>query len=219
MLKRVLEPEVMDTEQDASEYDAIDNDDVNHTFVTEALSLCPNPKRVIDLGTGPGQIPVRLAQLLPQATIVGIDLAERMLELARLKLAEARVDDRVSVIKRDVKATGFDPGSFDLVICNSLVHHMPDPVPLLREIARLARPDAALLVKDLLRPESELALERLLEVYAKHDSVYQRSMFAASLRAALTMEEVEAACAAAGLRDVRIERSSDRHYCVTRARG
>lgn len=217
MLQRVLEPEVMDTEQDAAEYDAIDHAEVNRSFVAEALSLCPNPRRVLDLGTGPAHIPIELVRLAPQAHVVGVDLAEQMLALARRNVTAADLRERIQLEQRDVKHTGFEPGTFDLIVCNSLVHHMPDPVALLREVARLAASSVALLIKDLLRPDTEAAVARLVELHAQYDSPYQQHLFAESLRAALTLEEAEAACAAAGLADVQIQRTSDRHYSITRS--
>jgi ubiquinone/menaquinone biosynthesis C-methylase UbiE len=219
MLLRVLEPEVMDTEQDASEYDAIDNADVNREFALQALSVCPGAQTVLDLGTGTAQIPIQLALLNPELDITAVDLAQQMLVLAKRNLAAAGVSDRVRLEVRDVKTTGFAKGHFDLVICNSVIHHLPDPVPLFREIARLLGPETGLLVKDLARPESERQLADLVNTYAGSGTPYQQKLFSESLRAALTVPEVEVACNNAGLGPVSVTRVSDRHYCITRRNG
>lgn len=216
MLLRTLEPEVMDTEQDAHEYDAIDNSAVNREFALQALDVCPHAQRVLDLGTGTAQIPIQLALLNPALDITAVDLARQMLVLAKRNLAAAGVTDQVRLELRDVKATGFAQGQFDLVMCNSVVHHLPDPVPLLREVARLLGPSTSLLIKDLARPDTESQLADLVNTYAGSDTPYQRKLFAESLRAALTIAEVEVACSRAGLGPVEIARVSDRHYCITR---
>ncbi|MBC8120702.1 MAG: SAM-dependent methyltransferase, partial [Gemmatimonadaceae bacterium] len=53
MLERVLEPEVMDTLQDAQEYDRMDHSEVNRAFVRDLLALAPPLGVWLDLGTGP----------------------------------------------------------------------------------------------------------------------------------------------------------------------
>jgi ubiquinone/menaquinone biosynthesis C-methylase UbiE len=216
MLLRVLEPEVMDSERDALEYDGIDNEEVNREFATRALDTCPTARTAIDLGTGPAHIPILLAQMAPQLHVTAVDLAEHMLALARRKIHSAGAQDRITLLARDAKATGLESGSFDLVMCNSLVHHLADPLLLLREAHRLTAPGGGLLVKDLLRPSTEDELQALVGRYAANDTNYQRKLFSESLRAALTLDEVERACRQAGLTDVCIERTSDRHYCVSR---
>ena len=216
MLLRVLEPEVMDSERDALEYDGIDNDEVNREFAARALATCPTARTAIDLGTGPAHIPILLTHMAPQLHVTAIDLAEHMLALARRKIHTAGAQNRITLLARDAKATGLESGSFDLVMCNSLVHHLADPLLVLREARRLMAPRGGLLVKDLLRPSAEDELQALVQRYAANDTDYQRKLFSESLRAALTLDEVEQICCQAGLTDVCVERTSDRHYCVSR---
>lgn len=206
----------MDTEQDAAEYDAIDHSEVNREFARHALALCPHARRALDLGTGTALIAIQMAQLQPHLEITAIDLAEHMLTLAQRNLVAHGLSNRVRLEVGDVKATRYESGQFDLVVCNSVVHHLPDPVPLFREIARLLGPTTSLLVKDLLRPNDELELTNLVELHAASDTPYQRKLFADSLRAALTLDEVVVACEQAGLAPVDVARVSDRHYTITR---
>jgi len=216
MLHRVLEPEVMDSEQDAQEYAGIDNRAGNHEFAMRAHDLCPEALLVIDLGTGPAHIPIEFARLAPNARIVAVDLAEHMLHLARREISQAELTSRIELRSADVKATGLSASSFDLVLSNSVVHHLPEPVLLFREVVRLVAPTGGLLVRDLLRPASHGELTEIVERYAANDTPYQRRLFGESLHAALTLEEVEEACREAGLDDVTVERTSDRHFCAWR---
>lgn len=215
MLQRTLEPEVMDTEQDAAEYAAIGNGAVNELFVTHALSLAPRQGRALDLGTGPGDIAILLAER-SALEVVGLDLAESMLALARARAQRSSAAGRLSFVRDDGKGSQFLPGSFELVISNSVAHHVPEPVDLFREVGRLARPGAALLLKDLLRPASEAELTALVERYAADDTPYQRELFRCSLHAALTLTEVQRCCREAGLHDVAVAQVSDRHWVVER---
>ena len=216
MLERVLEQEVMDSEIDASEYAAFDNRTVNAEFVARALELAPASGLVLDVGTGPGDIPILLAERAPRLRIVAIDLAEHMLALARANVAKAGLTDRIEIECRDVKATGFSEGRFDLVICNSLVHHIPDPEQLFRELRRVARPGAGLFIKDLHRPASTSELRALVDKYAAGCTPYQTQTFLDSLHAALTVDEVTAMLRGLGWDDVQARRCSDRHWCIER---
>jgi ubiquinone/menaquinone biosynthesis C-methylase UbiE len=216
MLERVLEQEVMDSEQDAHEYEAFDNSAVNAEFVGSALELAPVAGTVLDMGTGPGDIAILLAQRAPRLRVVAIDLGEHMLAAARANVHRAGLSDRIEILRADVKSTGLASSSFDMVISNSLVHHIPEPELFFAEMKRLARPGAAFFIKDLHRPATETEHQHLVDTYAKGCTAYQRQTFADSLRAGLVVSEVQAICARLDLPGLDICRSSDRHWCAAR---
>src|SRR5436305_1072198 len=83
MLPRVLEPEVMDSPEEARDYDAMDHSHVNRVFVTDFLAVWRGRGPVLDVGTGTAQIPIELCRQTDAATVVGIDLAEHMLAVGR----------------------------------------------------------------------------------------------------------------------------------------
>ncbi len=218
MLQRVLEPEVMDTAEDAREYDAMDFADANGRFVSDASSLLRGlaSPAVLDLGTGPGDIPIELKRRVPGARVVAVDLADSMLEVARAKVAAAGFEGSIELVRADVKATGLPAASFDLVLSNSTAHHLPDPLALFREVARLIRPGGAFLLRDLFRPPTMDAARAVVERVSPSDSPRQKQLFLDSLCAALTLEEVRAMAAEAGLETARVELVSDRHWTVER---
>jgi 2-polyprenyl-3-methyl-5-hydroxy-6-metoxy-1,4-benzoquinol methylase len=217
MLERILEQEVMDTEQDAREYAAFDNSAVNDEFVARALELAPRSGTVLDIGTGPGAISILLARQNPHWQILAIDLGTHMLELARANVVEAGLGAQVQVACVDAKATGLPPGSFDMIVCNSLVHHIPEPEGLFREVQRLARAGAGLFIKDLHRPSSRAELDGLVATYASGCTEYQRRTFLDSLHASLTVSEIQSICTRLGFAGVQVRRCSDRHWCLERA--
>jgi ubiquinone/menaquinone biosynthesis C-methylase UbiE len=216
MLERVLEPEVMESAEDAAAYDAIDNTSINEEFVAHALRLAPTAGSVLDAGAGPGDIAIRLARRRPELRVIAIDLAEPMLALARRRVLRAGLAGRVELVRADAKATGWPDGGFDMIVSNSLVHHIPEPRVFFAEMKRVARPDAALLIKDLHRPRTEAELRRIVETYAVACTPEQRHLFADSLRAAITAEEVIEICAQLDFTDITVRRTSDRHWCVER---
>jgi hypothetical protein len=79
----------------------------------------------------------------------------------------------------------------------------------------LLAPGAVLFVRDLFRPFDDDAVAALVRTHAADDSPPQRALFEASLRAALTLDEIRACAHAAGLGDASIETTSDRHWTLS----
>lgn len=215
-MERILEPEVMDTAEEAADYDAMDFTEVNTAFVEAVAALGVRSGRLLDVGTGPARIPILLAERLPDVRIVAVDLSAEMLKLAARHVAAAGLEARIELRLTDAKRLPFPAASFDAVISNSIVHHIPDPVLALREMARVARPGAALFIRDLLRPETPEAADALVARYAAGDSPRQQKLFRDSLGAALTLEEIAAAAREAGLEGVVVTQTSDRHWTLAR---
>ena len=190
MLPRVLEPEVMDTAEEARDYDAMDHAAVNRVFVEDFLAFWDGGVPLLDVGTGSAQIPVELCRLSARACVEAVDLAERMLELARLNVGRAGFADRIRVEKADAKRLPYPDGHFGAVISNSIIHHIPEPFACLAEMHRVCSPNGVLFVRDLLRPNDEATLRHLVETYAAGANEHQRQMFGDSLHAALTLAEV-----------------------------
>lgn len=217
MLERILEPEIMDSLEDAAEYEAIDNAKVNAEFVrffTAEVGF--NGGRVLDLGTGPADIAIAIAEASSEAQVTGLDLGSFMMKAARRRVAASPARDRITLVEADAKATGFASESFDFIICNSLVHHIPDPRQLFAEVVRLLAPGGGLFLKDLRRPASLAELRALVATYAANDTPYQRELFHNSLHAALLPEEVAEVARSAGLLDAVLTTPSDRHWQLVR---
>jgi ubiquinone/menaquinone biosynthesis C-methylase UbiE len=214
----------MDDAQEASDYDAMDHTEVNARFCDDLFVLGPLG-RVLDVGTGTALIPIELCRRTRDVDVVAIDLACSMLAIAQRNVERAALGARVHLEMGDAKATRWEDHAFDTVISNSLVHHMPDPGRLLREMHRLARAGGSLFVRDLVRPESAEQVRLLVETYAPvqpsaspaGDAMHarQRRLFEASLHAALTLDEVVALVAPVGVPSEAVRRTSDRHWTLS----
>src|SRR5437762_3146368 len=112
MLKRVLEPEVMDTPEEARDYDSMDHAAVNQSFAAEFLAVWDGENPILDVGTGTAQIPIEICRHSPAAAIVAIDLAEHMLDLARRNVANANLRDRIRIDQADAKGFVYPDASF-----------------------------------------------------------------------------------------------------------
>jgi SAM-dependent methyltransferase len=93
------------------------------------------PRRVLEVGPGPGELSARIAAELG-AQVVAVDVSERMVELARERGVDARVGD--------VQALPFEDGSFDLVVAAWMLYHVPDLDLGLAEIVRVLEPGGRL---------------------------------------------------------------------------
>jgi ubiquinone/menaquinone biosynthesis C-methylase UbiE len=214
MIPRVLEPEAMDTAEDAAEYDAMDHSAVNARFVADFLAS-HGPCRggtILDVGTGTARIPLELCRVDPKAMVRAVDLAEHMLALGRKNVQEAGLADRIRLEQMDAKGFSYPDRTFEAVISNSIVHHIPEPAAALAEMARLVAPGGTLFCRDLARPERDEHLEQLVRMYAGGESASARALFAASLHAALTLDEVRAIVSSIGLSADDVSLTSDRHW-------
>ena len=212
-MERTPEAEVMDTEQEAADYDAMDNSGPNRAFIERLVSLGVHG-RALDIGTGPGHIPLMLVERLSDVTVVGIDLSRHMLRLAMEHRARSAHAARLEFQLADAKALSFDTASFDAVFSNTILHHVADPRRYLAEAWRVLRPGGTFLIRDLFRPPTpERALE-LVRTHAGGASAAQQELLRASLHAALEPEELRGMAREAGLSDVKLSIDSDRHMSL-----
>ena len=212
MLPRVLEAEVMDTPEEARDYDAMDHSVVNAVFVDDFLRHWDGRSPVLDVGTGTAQIPIELARRCPSVRIVAVDLAEQMLVLARHNVSRVQLQECIRLERVDAKNMPYADGTFAAVMSNSIIHHLPEPERGFSEMHRVCQRGGLLFVRDLLRPSSQEALQALVELYAAGANEHQRAMFAASLHAALTIPEVQACVAKLGYPPETVQQTSDRHW-------
>jgi ubiquinone/menaquinone biosynthesis C-methylase UbiE len=215
-LARVLEPEVMDTPEEARAYDAMDHGEVNARFCSDLLALSPPPdlSATLDVGTGTALIPIELCRRARNARVVGVDLADSMLSVARKNVERAAVSGMISIERSDARTLRFGNGALSCVVSNSIVHHIPEPLPVLREMLRVLAPRGWLFVRDLLRPATDADVHALVATYAATETPVQRALFEASLRAALSADEVRALTTAAGMPASSVTITSDRHWTV-----
>lgn len=214
MLPRVLEPEAMDTPDEAREYDAMDHSTVNTRFVSDFLQA-HGPCRggeILDVGTGTAQIPIVLCRADAKARVLGIDLAEHMLARGETNIVAAALWERIRLNRADAKALRLPSGSFEAVISNTILHHIPDPSPAIVEMVRLVAPGGTLMIRDLVRPNDLRTLDLLVDTYAGSEPDVARAMFGASLHAAFTLDEIREIVRTLGLPDAGVSLTSDRHW-------
>ena len=206
-LPRRPEPEAMGDAAEVAAYasaaaqafiDAIDD-----TLVEQVLSLGPPRGRLLDVGTGPGGIPLKIARRCPQLQVVGVDYAENMVRTARQAAHAQGLAGQVRFFVADANQLCFPDACFDFVLSNSVLHHLSQPVALLKEMARVAKPEGVVLLRDLRRP-SRLAFPLHVRWYGRYYSGLMYKLFRDSVRASYTGEELTELLRQAALPEARV---------------
>jgi ubiquinone/menaquinone biosynthesis C-methylase UbiE len=111
-----------------------------HNAVAEEVTATLTTGRILDVGTGPGYLPVALALRAPRLAIDGIDLSPAMVTIARNNTAKSGVGDRVTFQCANAADLPFADNSFDLVLSTLSLHHWSQPLECLTEIHRVLKP-------------------------------------------------------------------------------
>lgn len=118
---------------------------VNRTFIKWFEYIAKNVKDrqisgvILDIGTGPGRLPIEITKQVPNVKVIGIDLSKDMVRIARKNADKEGLTNRVGFKMGSAYDTGFEDGSIDLVISTGVVHHLKEPVNAFNEIYRILR--------------------------------------------------------------------------------
>lgn len=207
----------MELPQEAAAYAKADFHDVNKAFVERLLQLAKTDQQAqaVDLGTGPAEIPILVAQARPAWRITAVDAGPIMLEHAKAAVkAAGGLGGRVELRQCDATDTQLPVASFDVVFSNSLLHHVSDPLKLWQEVARIAKPGAVVLLRDLARPRTTTYAREIVHRYATTASRLLKDEYYRSLLAAYTAGEVRQQLQQANLTQLKVEMVTDRHLDV-----
>jgi ubiquinone/menaquinone biosynthesis C-methylase UbiE len=220
---RVPEPEVMDDPGEVEAYSSAAAeahlDAIDSTFIEHAVRLVRGCEmgRALDVGTGPGQMVMKLAQRLARWEFTGVDRSRGMIAQARASLAARgeELSGRVGFEVADGNRLPFPDQSFELVMCNSVLHHLAEPQKVLSEMARLAAANGAILLRDLRRP-GRLAFPLHVRWHGRNYSGEMRRLYRDSVRAAYTAAELERMLEASAILGARVFRHHSTHIGLER---
>lgn len=218
-MKRIPEPELMDDEDQVRAYAGADFEDAHRNFITLFQAtfgqndLCGY---VLDLGCGHGDITMRFARAYPKCIVHGIDGSEAMIRCGKGILKEAHdIQDRVVLIREMLPAPALPHRKYDVVISNSLLHHLAMPHTLYQCIERYAVPGAPLFIMDLRRPQTIGEADSLVQTYADQEPEILKRDFYNSLLAAHTIEEVREQLQGTRLAHLSVKAVGDRHIVIS----
>lgn len=202
-MKRVVEPELMNDPEQAAAYAGNDLDNAYwlfvHCFQKYFPGLSPDGA-ILDLGCGPAAIPLRLARRFPNCEIHGVDGAPHMLAYGRQAVQREGLEHQVHLIHgRLPNRLSVPRNGYEVIISNSFLHHLADPMILWEAVHDYSLPGAAILIIDLLRPASDKQAQIVVDKYMPDAPPLLCRDMMHSLRAAFTLDEVTSQLQEAGL--------------------
>jgi trans-aconitate methyltransferase len=216
-MKRLLEPELMIEPEQVSAYANADFDEPHSNFIEMLKKYCGSIEEigtVLDLGCGPCDITFKFAKAFPNARIDAVDGSGEMLNFAKDILGgKPELHGRIKFIDsmiQDFSSTR----QYDLIISNSLLHHLPDPLVLWKKIKELASIETYIFIMDLLRPDTVEEAQRLRGMYVKDEPPVLQKDFYNSLLAAFEVDEVREQLVKEDLSNLEVLQVTDRHLIV-----
>lgn len=114
-------------------------------------AVAPAPEaRVLEVATGPGYVACGFAAA--SGEVIGIDITDALLEIAERNRRERGLSN-LRFQRGDAEQLPFGDAEFDVVVCRLAFHHLADPAAVLREMARVCRPNGTVAVEDMVGSE------------------------------------------------------------------
>jgi len=117
--------------------------------VADEVAAVPGLGAVLDVGSGSGDLAIKVARRLPDVEVIGVDLAKTMVAHAEGRAWEGLVADRVRFLTADAASMPLPDHRFDVAVSTLSLHHWADPSAVFKEIGRVLRPGGVALVYDL----------------------------------------------------------------------
>lgn len=126
-----------------------------------------HPQHILDVATGTGDFAIDLYRKLQPQQVVGIDLSQGMLDVAREKIARRGLSDAITVQQGDCLALPFEDGSFDAVTVAFGVRNFEHLLQGYKEMHRVLEPGGTLCVVELSTPRNRV-VRWFYDLYTLH---------------------------------------------------
>ena len=95
---------------------------------------------ILDIGTGPGYLPIEVVRRAPNIRVDGIDLCPKVIEIAQRNAKEAGLAAKIRFQVGNANKLRFENDSYDMVICTGVLHSWKNPARAINECYRVLRP-------------------------------------------------------------------------------
>lgn len=119
---------------------------------------------ILDVGTGPGRLPIEIAKQITNVKVVGIDLSEDMVRIAKKNAEKEGLADKVEFIVGNAYDTGFGDCSMDLVISTGVIHHLKEPAKAFNEIYRILKHKREAWMYDGRKDATKIEIEKTVRI-------------------------------------------------------
>ncbi len=167
-----------------------------------------NSGQILDLGTGPGYLPIEIGKREPDLTICGIDLGRKMIRLARNNAAKLKMEQRIRFQSGNAEDLDFYDETFDLVISTGMFHSLRKPVKVLKESYRVLKKGGEIWILDPASVGSQIDIQTYRSSLTKTDKLlFQFFLFFSRVNPSYTYtrEELAKMLEKAGCNNYKIE--------------
>ncbi len=124
------------------------------------------PKSILDVATGTGDLAIAAMKTNPDR-IIGVDIAEQMLEIGRKKVADRQLDGKITLQLGDSEALPFQTGEFDVVMCAYGVRNFENLEAGLKEMSRVTRAGGKVVIQEFSHPR-KFPVKQLYKFYFRY---------------------------------------------------
>ena len=216
--QRIMEPESMETLEEVYAYDKLTLrylTILHNGFIETVINSSPAAGRFLEVGSGSGRVSIGVAKYNKDVELTGVDLSENMLIVARDNADQEGVTDRVNYYFGDAKRMPFSDHSFDSVFCHNMLHHISDPLTVVKEMNRVVKNDGAILIRDLIRVP-ELLVPFHVHILGLSYNRLMKKEYRDSIKAALSKEEWIDLCNKSGIEGARVTNQFITHQSIER---
>lgn len=213
-MKRKLEKEVMDDNEQVFAYANADFSTSNNLLIDEInRNNLSRPATILDLGCGPADIPIGLVKKNPGLHVTAVDASQEMLSIAEKHIRLLNLTEQIALVQATIPGLKslFKNDVFDVIISKDLLHHLPDPLIFWKEIKSLSRKTTLIYVMDLIRPEQESDAKNIVVSVSGDEATILKEDFYNSLLAAFTIQEIKQQLETVGL-EFEVKRLGERHF-------
>ena len=224
-MNRVKEPELMDTNEQTEAYAGADFSSSEDSLINGLDKYLHTKKReldkkslIIDVGCGPGNISEKLSIRWPSVQVLGIDGSEEMLKIAKKRqnfladeINKTFLSYKLASLKSILKNSKCYQFNADILVSNSVLHHVHDPADFWNGLQVLSASSAVHYHRDLKRPETLEQAIYLQETYLPDAPEVLKKDFLASLCAAYTVNEMREQLNKFGLNSFKVSENGEYH--------
>lgn len=131
-----------------------------YRVIAEEVAIAIESGRILDVGTGPAYLPIEIVKTVPNIHVVGLDISNRMVEIARKNVREACATRQINLVRGDGNSLPFEDESYDMVISTGVLFTCKNPVRVLNECHRILKCGGEAWIYDFRREIPEEEVER-----------------------------------------------------------
>ena len=139
----------------------------HYEFAAEDILSHCSQGTLLDIGTGPARLLLKLHQQSPGIRLVGIDSSAAMIKQAKQNIAEAGMSEFIEVKEGSASHIPFPDQSFDIVVSTVSMHHWKQPEACLNEIYRVLKDNSFALIYDIVSDTPKSTMDEIKREFGR----------------------------------------------------